>query len=66
MRIRETYFWWAMYLAGAGLIISLIVTIGLITGFMVPLILPPVLWRIPLAMLVISGLCIVAQVLIHE
>jgi hypothetical protein len=58
----KIYLLWGIFIAGGGFIISLIVTAGLLTGFMVPLVLSPELWRIPFGLLVISGLCIVVSV----
>ena len=61
MRTQKTYFWWAVYLAGGGLLISLVVTAGLLTGFIIPLALAPGLWLIPFGLLASSLLCMVAS-----
>ncbi len=62
MRRRKIYLYWGIFLAGGGLIISLVVMAGLMTGFVTHLLLSPVLWRVPFALLVVSGLFIVASV----
>lgn len=64
MITRKAYLLWGSFAAAAGLIISMVVTVGLLTGFIVHLVLSPGLRWIPLGMLVISGLCIVASVVL--
>lgn len=62
MRSTRTYLRWGIFVAGSGFVISMVVTIGLLTGFMVPLILSSRLWCIPFGLLIISSLCIVASI----
>ena len=62
MRTQKTYFWWAVYLVGGGMLISLVVTVGLLTGFMTPLVLAPRLCLIPFGLLATSLLCMVASI----
>lgn len=62
MKNTKTYLWWGIFVAGGGFIISMVVTIGLMTGYMVPLVLSPRLWCIPFGLLIISGLCIAAGI----
>jgi hypothetical protein len=64
IRGPKTYLLWGIFIGGGGLLISLIVTAGLLNGFMIPLILSPVLWFIPLVMLAVSGLCIAASIVL--
>ncbi len=64
MRTKNTHLRWGMFIAVGGFIISMVVTAGLLTGFMVPLVLSPELWRIPLGLLIISCLCMVATVVL--
>ena len=63
-RNTKTYLLWGIFIAGGGFTISMVVTIGLLTGFMVPLVLSPRLRCIPLGLLIISSLCIVASIVL--
>jgi hypothetical protein len=62
MRKTKTYFLWAISITGFGFILSMVVTVGLLTGFIVPLIISRTLRIIPLSLLVISSLCIIAGI----
>ena len=64
MRTPRAYLLWAVYIAFGGWIISLIVTAGLLTGFVVPLIVSPGLRVIPMGMLILSCMCLVASVVL--
>ena len=62
MRKRKAYLYCGVFFAGGGLIISVAVMVALMTGVVTHLLLSPALWRIPFALLIISGLFIVASI----
>jgi hypothetical protein len=58
------YLLWAIYVAIGGWLISLIVTIGILLGFMIPLIVSPKLVVIPRGMLILSCGCLIASIVL--
>ena len=62
MKKRKTFLYSGIFLAGGGLLISLLVMVGLMTGFVKLMLVSPVLWRLPFGLMIVSGLFVVASV----
>jgi hypothetical protein len=64
MRNPKTYLLWAIVIAGAGFLISLVSTAQLLSWFVVQAFVPPTFWRMPLVLLIVSCLCVVAGIVL--
>jgi hypothetical protein len=64
MRTKKIYLLWGISLADVGFIISIVVTVGLLTGFMIRLIFSHTLRWIPISMLAVAGACFLASVVL--
>jgi hypothetical protein len=64
VRNPKAYLLWAIVIAGAGLLISLVSTAQLLSWLVVQSFVPPTFWRMPLALLIVSCLCIVASIVL--
>jgi len=64
MGTRKTYLLWGIFSTVGGWVISLIVTVGILTGFMIHLIFSHSLKWIPITMLVVLAVCIMAGVVL--
>ena len=64
MRNPNTYLLWAVIMAGAGFLISLVSTARLLIWLIVQSFVPPTFWRTPLVLLIVSGLCIAASIVL--
>ena len=64
MRNPKTLLLWGVVAAGAGLLISLVSTARLLTLLMVQSIVPPTFWQLPLVLLIVSGICVVAGIVL--
>jgi hypothetical protein len=62
IKTSHRYLLWAIYIAVAGWVVTLVVPAGLLTGFMVPLTVSPGLWVIPMGLIVLSCGCLMASV----
>jgi hypothetical protein len=62
MRKPKAYLLSGIIIAGVGLLISLVATGQLLTWLMVQSIVSSTFWHMPLALLIISGLCIMASI----
>ena len=60
MRTWKTCLRWGALIAGVGLVIAVVVAAGLLTGFMIPPVWAPGLWRVPFGLLTLASLCVVA------
>jgi uncharacterized integral membrane protein len=64
MRNPRTYLKWGLVAAGAGLLLSLVSTARLLTWLIVQSYVPPTFWHIPLVLLIVSGICVVAGIVL--
>ena len=64
MRKPKAYLLSGIIIAGVGLLISLVATGRLLTWLTVQSVVAPTFWHMPLALLIVSGLCIVASIVL--
>jgi len=62
MRNPKTLLLWGIVAVGAGLLFSLVSTFRLLAWLMVQSYVPPTFWRLPLVLLIVSGICTVAGI----
>jgi hypothetical protein len=64
MRNPKTLLLWGLVTAGAGVLFGLASTARLLTLLMVQSIVPPTFWQLPLVLLIVSGICVVAGIVL--
>ena len=64
MRNTKTLLLWGLAAAGAGLLFSLVSTARLLTWLMIQSYVPPTFWHLPLVLLIVSGICVVAGIVL--
>jgi len=64
MRNRKVLLLWGIVAAGAGLLLSLVSTARLLIWLTVQSVIPATFWHIPLVLLIISGICVMAGIIL--
>jgi hypothetical protein len=64
MRNPKTLLLWGLVAAGTGLLFGLASTARLLTLLVVQSVVPPTFWRLPLVLLIVSGICLVAGIVL--